>query len=226
MSCPWWPSVWCAPLEWRLPHDLPVVLLYISVLLQNLQQNLLSYTTGLSQSDSILRCWVSSRMLPGYLWQMAPSIEAALFQAIHGCCEMKLPHWLCPTLPRAVGSRIELLLPARLSAWMFFTTLLETFGIIWRSAFFSFRLFSQPFLVYLSSPLLHSPHPLPLSSTVTGTRLFWPVAAQLLWKHPAIFDSSWSHSGFLTWDQCFGFTSVHLCAQPLCSEVKLLIKLL
>lgn len=90
-----------------------------------------------------------------------PLNQGCSLQAIHGCCEMRLPHWLCPTLPRAVGGRIELLLPARLSAWMFFTTLLETFGIIWRSAFFRFRLFSQPFLVYLSSPLLHSPHPLP-----------------------------------------------------------------
>lgn len=85
-----------------------------------------------------------------------PLNQGCSLQAIHGCCEMRLPHWLCPTLPRAVGGRIELLLPARLSAWMFFTTLLETFGIIWRSAFFRFRLFSQPFLVYLSSPLLCS----------------------------------------------------------------------
>lgn len=112
-------------------------------------------------------------------------------------------------------------------AWMeFFTTLLETFGIIWRYALFKFRLFSQPFLVF---PFLCStPHTLclsPLSSAVTGTRLFWPVAAELLGKHPAIFDSSWTWSGFLTWDHRFKFTCTHLCARPLCSEVKLLLRL-
>lgn len=67
-----------------------------------------------STADSILRCWASSVMLPGYLWQM-PLNRGCSLQAIHGCCGMKLPCWLCPTLPRALEGSIVLPLPARLS---------------------------------------------------------------------------------------------------------------
>lgn len=90
-----------------------------------------------------------------------PLNRGCSLQAIHGCCEMRLPHWLCPTLPRAVGGRIELLPPARRPAWMFFTTLLETFGIIWRSAFFRFRLFLTALfsLPFLSSAPQRTPSP-------------------------------------------------------------------
>lgn len=67
-----------------------------------------------STADSILRCWASSLMLPGYLWQM-PLNRGCSLQAIHGCCGMRLPHWLCPTLPRALEGSIVLPLPAWLS---------------------------------------------------------------------------------------------------------------
>lgn len=97
----------------------------------------------------------------------------------------------------------------------FWTTVAWTsFGIIWRSALFRFSLFSQPFYVFLFqsslTPLLHT-----LCSSPPLLCSFILTCSRVTGKVPAIFDSYWSWSSFLTLDHWFGFTCPHLCAQPL-----------